>query len=74
MEPEIAKLRTLLYYTIEHSKEHTNDLKDIAQKAIELGETTVYVDIMKGIEQMKKANEILENALKRLRQYKSKGL
>ena len=68
MESELTRLDTLLDYTLEHNKEHADDLKNLAQKAKELGKIAVHDDIAKGVEQMNRANEILENALKRLRQ------
>ncbi|MBA7670232.1 hypothetical protein ES703_78377 [subsurface metagenome] len=68
MEPELTRLDTLLDYTLEHNKEHAEDLKNLAQKAKELGKSAVHDDIIEGVEQMNKANEILGNALKRLRQ------
>ncbi len=66
MEPELTKLATLLEYTIEHNKEHAEELQDMAQKARKLGKAAAYDDILKGAEQMKQASETLAKALKRL--------
>ena len=68
MQPEVMRLDILLEYTIEHSKEHAEELDNLAQKAKELGKTAVHNDIAEGIEHMNRANKILENALKRLRE------
>ena len=68
MESELTKLDTLLDYTIEHNKEHAEELKNLAQKARELGKVAVHDDIANGVEQMSRANENLGSALKRLRQ------
>ena len=68
METELTRLETLLDYTLEHNKEHADDLRNLAQKAKELGKIAAHDDIIKGTEQMDRANEILETALKKLRQ------
>jgi len=67
MESEMMKLDVLLDYTIKHNSEHAEELKSLARKAKELGETALYDDLMRGVEQMNRANETLEVALKRLR-------
>lgn len=68
MESEMMKLDTLLDYTIKHNSEHAEELKSLAQKAKELGKTTVYDELVRGVEQMNSANEALAVALKRLRE------
>ena len=68
MQPELMRLDILLEFTIEHSKEHAEELVDLAQKAKELDKTAVHDDITEGIEHMNRANQILENALRRLRE------
>ena len=67
MESEMRKLGVLLDYTIKHNSEHAEELKSLARKAKELGETALYDDLIRGVEQMNRANETLEVALKRLR-------
>ena len=67
MESEMAKLDVLLDYTIKHNSEHAEELKNLAQKAKELGKTAVYDELIRGVEQMNGANRTLEVALKRLR-------
>lgn len=68
MESEMMKLDTLLEYTIKHNSEHAEELKKLAQKAKDLGKTLVYDELMRGVEQMTGANEMLAVALKRLRE------
>ena len=68
METEMAKLDTLLEYTIKHNSEHAEELEKLAQKAKDLGKTLVYDELMRGVEQMTSANETLAVALKRLRE------
>ena len=68
MESEMMKLDTLLDYTIKHNSEHAEDLKSLAQKANELGKAAVYDELMRGVEQMNRANETLAVALERLRE------
>jgi len=67
MESELTRLDTLLDYTLEHNKEHADDLRNLAQKANELGKIAVHDDVMQSVEHMDRANEILENALKKLK-------
>ncbi len=68
MESEMMRLDTLLDYTIKHNSEHADGLKSLARKAKELGKITVYDELMRGIEQMSRANKALEIALNRLRE------
>lgn len=68
MDSEMKKLDILLDYTINHNSEHAEELKDLAQKARELGKTAAYDELMRGVEQMNTANETLAGALKRLRE------
>ena len=64
---ELTRFLTLLDHTLEHTKEHAEKLKTLAVKAKDLGKTEVHDDIMKAAEEMKRATEILNNALKRLK-------
>ena len=68
MDSEMTKLDILLDFTIKHNSEHAEELKSLAQKARELGKTAAYDELMRGVEQMNKANETLSGALKRLRE------
>ncbi|UCH43116.1 MAG: hypothetical protein JSW16_00840 [Dehalococcoidales bacterium] len=68
MDSEMKKLDILLDYTINHNSEHAEELKDLAQKAMELGKTAAYDELMRGVEQMNEANETLASALKKLRE------
>ena len=68
MDSEMKKLDILLEFTINHNSEHAEELKDLAQKARELGKTAAYDELMRGVEQMNTANETLGSALKMLRE------
>ena len=67
MDSEMMKLETLLDYTVKHNSEHAEELKGLAEKAKELGKTTAYDQLIRGVQQMNEANEILVMALKELR-------
>jgi len=67
MESEMTELDALLDYTIKHNSEHAEELKSLARQAKELGEAALYDDLMRGVEQMSKANKTWEVALKRVR-------
>ena len=66
MEPEIVKFDTLLRYTIKHNKEHVEELRNLAQKAKELGKAAVYDYLVQGVGHLNEASDILENALRKL--------
>ena len=68
MDSEMKKLDILLDYTINHNSEHAEEIKELAQKAKELGKAAVYDELMRGVGQMNEANETLASALKRLRE------
>ena len=63
---EKTKLRTLLNYWIEHNKEHSQEFREWASKAKELGETEAGEDMLRAAQEMDKASEILSQALTRL--------
>ena len=67
MESEKENFKTLLSYWVEHSREHAKEFREMAEKAEKLGEIAIHRAILDGIEQMNKANEAFETALKRLR-------
>ena len=68
MESEMKELDALLEYIIKHHKEHLEEINTLAQKAIGLGKTKVYDDLLKSIEQMNRSNESLKKALENLRE------
>lgn len=67
MDSEMMKLETLLDYTVKHNSEHADELKGLAEKAKELGKMAAYDQLIRGVQQMKEANETLVIALKELR-------
>lgn len=67
MQTEMRELDTLLDYIIKHNKEHAEEIKNLAQKAKDLGKVAVYDDLTKGVEQMNRSNESLKSALNKLR-------
>ena len=66
MESEKGRLKTKLGYLLEHSTEHVEEFKELARKAQELGETEIHNHIRQGIEQVTRANQSFEAALKGL--------
>ena len=63
---EIAKLRTLLNYWIEHNKEHSQEFEEWAEKVKVSGEAEVGEDMLLASQEMSKASEFLSRALGRL--------
>ena len=63
---ERAKLRTLLNYWIEHNDEHSQEFREWAEKAKELGEAEAYEQMLLAAQEMNKASESLSQALRRL--------
>ena len=68
MQSDMRELDGLLDYTIQHNKEHAEELKNLAKKASELGKSRVDDEIKRGVEQLNQANQSLEKALKQLRE------
>lgn len=68
MDKEMRELDVLLDYLIKHNSEHADEITTLAQKARQLGEDTVYDDLIKGVECMKQSNKSLEHALGILRE------
>jgi hypothetical protein len=64
----MKELDGLLDYTIQHNKEHAEELRNLARKARELGKSRVDDEIKRGVEQLNQANQSLEEALKQLRE------
>ena len=63
---EKTKLRTLLNYWVEHNEEHSQEFREWAEKAGQMGEGEVAVEILEAVEHMDKVSEILSQTLKRL--------
>ena len=63
---ERAKLRTLLYYWIEHNQEHTREFKEWAGRAQGFGEAEASRSMLEAAQEMDKAGEILSQVLRRL--------
>jgi hypothetical protein len=63
---EKDKLKTLLRYWVEHNEEHSQEFKEWAEKAREMGEAEVADEIMQAVGNMDKVTEILTKTLKRL--------
>ncbi len=62
MDGEMKELDALLDYLIKHNKDHAEEIMVLAQKAKDLGEIAVYVNLIKGVEHMERSNESLEQA------------
>jgi len=63
---ERAKLRTLLNYWIEHSKEHGQEFEEWAGKVKEFGDAEAAEEMLQAVRDMDKASECLQRALRRL--------
>ena len=68
MQSAMRELDGLLDYTIRHNKEHAKELKDLSERARELGKSLVDDEIKKGVEKLNRANQSLERALEKLRE------
>ncbi|MFC1984312.1 hypothetical protein ACFLVO_04820 [Chloroflexota bacterium] len=65
---EKTKLKTMLYYWIEHNKEHSQEFREWAEKARSFGEVTAGEEILQAAEDMDKASKFLSQALGRLQE------
>jgi nickel/cobalt exporter len=63
---EKAKLKAILEYWIEHNQEHSQEFREWAEKARQMGEGRVAEEIMEAVGNMDKVTEILSKTLKRL--------
>lgn len=63
---ELAKLKTLLEYWIEHNREHSQEFGEWAEKAKALGEEEVSRTISEAIQKIDGSSRLLAQALKRL--------
>jgi len=61
-----AKLRTLLNYWVEHNREHSQEIKDWADKAKALGDVKVAREMVQASRAMDRASELLSQSLQRL--------
>ncbi|HEX78874.1 MAG TPA: hypothetical protein G4O19_01830 [Dehalococcoidia bacterium] len=61
------KIRTLLSYWIEHNKEHGEEITEWAEKARALGKDEAYERMLKAVQEMHEADELLAQALKKLK-------
>ena len=66
VEGEMAKLRKLLGYWIEHNKEHGQEFREWAEQAKALGEPEAGEDMLAAAREMKGDNKLLSQALKRV--------
>ena len=64
---ELTRFLILLDHTLEHTKLHVEKLKNLAVRAKDLRKIEARDDIVKAAEEMKRATEILGNALKRVK-------
>lgn len=65
---EKAKLKTLMKYWIEHNEEHSQEFREYAEKARQMGEGRVAEEILQAVENMDRVTEILSKTLKRLQE------
>ncbi len=63
---EMAKLRTLLNYWVEHNWEHSQEFREWADKAKAFGEVEVADEMLQAAREMDKASGLLSQSLKRL--------
>ena len=63
---ELAKLKTLLEYWIEHNREHSQEFGEWAEKAKALGEEEVSQSILEAVQEMDSSGQLLAQALKKL--------
>jgi len=66
MMSEREKFVTLFSHEVEHNVRHAEEFRELAEKAREIGEKLVCDDILVGVEQMNKANELFAAALEKL--------
>jgi len=56
--------KTILAHYVHHSKDHSQEFVEMADKAKGMGENAIADAILKGVEQTKVATELFEAALK----------
>ena len=65
---ERTKLRTLLNYLVEHNKEHSQEVRDWADKVRAMGEAKVAEEMLQASRAMDRASGLLTQSLKRLKE------
>jgi nickel/cobalt exporter len=63
---EKDRLKTLLGYWIEHNEEHSQEFKEWAEKARQMGEAQVADEILLAVQNMDEVTKILSGTVKRL--------
>jgi phage shock protein A len=61
-----AKLQTLLNYWVEHNREHSDEFREWAEKARQMGEAEIADEILQAVGNMEKVTELLSATLKKL--------
>jgi hypothetical protein len=61
-----AKLQTLLNYWVEHNREHSDEFREWAEKARQMGEAEISDEILQAVGNMEKVTELLSATLKKL--------
>ena len=61
---EKTRLRTRLGYWIEHNMEHSQEFKEWADKVKESGEAEISEEMLQAAQEMDKAGECLQRALR----------
>ena len=65
-DTEKDKMRTLLSYLVDHNREHSQEVKDWAEKARAMGIPGLADEMMQAASTMDKANDLLDTSLKKL--------
>ena len=60
---EVAKLKTMLGYWMEHNREHSEEFREWASKTKGFGKGEVGEDMLRAAGEMDKASQILSRAL-----------
>ena len=63
---EKSKMKTLLSYLVEHNREHSQEVKDWAARAADMGEEELADEMMRAAGTMDEANALLDKSLKKL--------
>ena len=63
---EKNKMKTLLNYLVEHNRDHSQEVKDWAGKAADMGEAGLADEMMRAAGAMDEANTLLAESLKKL--------
>ena len=61
-----TKLKSLLDYWIDHNEEHSQEFKEWAEKARDMGEVAVADEILLAVQNMDRVTEILSGTVKKL--------